>query len=403
MSVNSLDHLPASQGLTLERIASAIDQLPIQNRTMLHLLLLQYFDIPQEEIEYMAADQPDSRFLAGDQPPTKRLTKEAIQNVADRVAQYRLFLRQKRERPAMQIACLQRQISRADRILAMMEQLLASRFSIEASRIQTAKDQAFSVSIKQERRKLDAEWSRHALSEDDYQTQRLLLEYQLLVRKRRHYARRLITAKQEFQSASTTPLKDHEIAHIWGIPLGSLVSRKVKALHHYLTKIQETIQTSADGASTQNPQSSARPDYWKETFTVLSRRPIERSIVSYDGLERTEETLMSKLQALAKGVMAEEEESKFWTTITKIHDSEHSGMWGSHARSIFALQRLAAIQNELDDSDEGIEEEILNRINPKQLEESVAGPSQDQPQELSEEALGVLRSFMGEIDDKRTR
>ena len=28
----------------------------------------------------------------------------------------------------------------------------------------------------------------------------------------------------------TLPLKDHEIAHVWGIPLGSLAARKVKSL-----------------------------------------------------------------------------------------------------------------------------------------------------------------------------
>ncbi|RMH31479.1 MAG: hypothetical protein D6690_16030, partial [Nitrospirae bacterium] len=382
---------PSSQqtvpsALTYELISSAIDQLSIQHRTMLHLLLLQYFDVSQEEIEYMAADQPDSRFLAGNQPATKRLTKEAIQHVTDRVGQYRLFLRQKRERPALQITCLQRQISRTDMILAVIERLLTSRFSVEPSRLEACKQQAFSVLVKQERRKLDAAWKQHELSEDEYKIRRLLLEYQIFVRKRRQYTRRLTVAKQEFQFASTTPLKDHEIAHIWGIPLGSLASRKVKALEHYLTKIQEMLEQASPTAN-QNPVSTHRPNYWQDTFLVLSRRPIERSIVSYDGLERTEENLMLKLRAFAEGTMAEEEDSKFWTTITKIQDSEHSGMWASHSRSIFALQRLIAIHNDLDSSEDAIEEEIIARIDPQRLDEPVPGHTIERPQELSEEAL----------------
>lgn len=399
-------HSPRSQqtmpaALTYELIASAIDQLSIQHRTMLHLLLLQYFDISQEEIEYMAADQPDSRFLAGNQPTTKRLSKEAIQNVTDRANQYRLFLRQKRERPALQITCLQRQISRTDAALAVIKRLLTTQFSVDSPRLEACQNDAFSVLVKQERRKLDTAWKQQELSEDEYKTRRLLLEYQIFLRKRRQYLRRLTVAKQEFQFASTAPLKDHEIAHIWGIPLGSLASRKVKALEQYLTKIQELVEQTSD-APAHNTATAHPLNYWQETFVVLSRRPVERSIVSYDGLERTEENLMLKLRAFAEGTMAEEEESKFWTTITKVQDSEHSGMWASHSRSIFALQRLAAIHNELDSSEQAIEEEIVARIDPQRLEERTSRRAIEHPQELSEEALGVLRSFVGEIDDKRT-
>ena len=55
----------------LEHIETALKALPVQSRTMLQLLLLQYVDVTQEEIDYMATDQPDSRFLAGKQPQTK--------------------------------------------------------------------------------------------------------------------------------------------------------------------------------------------------------------------------------------------------------------------------------------------------------------------------------------------
>ena len=52
-----------STSLTFEQIQKTLEGLPIQNRTMVRLLLLQYFDVHQDEIDYMATDQPDSRFL----------------------------------------------------------------------------------------------------------------------------------------------------------------------------------------------------------------------------------------------------------------------------------------------------------------------------------------------------
>ena len=47
--------------LTPELIASTIEQAPIQGRIMLKLLLLQHFDITEEEITHIAADRPDPR------------------------------------------------------------------------------------------------------------------------------------------------------------------------------------------------------------------------------------------------------------------------------------------------------------------------------------------------------
>ena len=55
--------------IEFEHIESALQALPIQNRTMIQLLLLQYIDVTQEEIDYMATDQPDSRFYSRETTP----------------------------------------------------------------------------------------------------------------------------------------------------------------------------------------------------------------------------------------------------------------------------------------------------------------------------------------------
>ncbi|MDH5776369.1 MAG: hypothetical protein OEZ57_15810, partial [Nitrospirota bacterium] len=92
--------------IPFEHIESSLNALPIQSRTMLQLLLLQYIDVTQDEIDYMATDQPDSRFLAGKQPQGKTISLEAVQNVTSRSNQYKGYYRQKRERPGMHVEFL---------------------------------------------------------------------------------------------------------------------------------------------------------------------------------------------------------------------------------------------------------------------------------------------------------
>ena len=382
--------------IQFEQIESSLQALPIQSRTMLQLLLLQYIDVTQEEIDYMATDQPDSRFLAGKQPQGKSISLEAVQNVTSRSNQYKSYYRQKRERPGMHVDFLKESLALLDRKIRIAERLLLEDFNTDEERLKTAKSQAPSVLLRQELRKLDRAWEREEIPQKDYQTQRLLLEYQALLRRRAIFRRRYKISQQEFVTAGTSSLKDHEIAHVWGIPLGSLAGRKVKALEQFLTLLQKHQDTSS--ASNENMQPL---DLWRETFNTLAQRPIERSLVEYDGLEKTEETLMGKLEAFVSGMMSETEESKFWTSITKVNDTEFSGSWASHARSILAFQRLHALMNDMDFSDEALEDEIKAKITPKLPDDQIATEEEEKPVELGEQGLGVLNSFIGEQDDKR--
>ena len=386
-----------STTLRFEHIESTLQSLPLQSRAMLQLLLLQYMDVSQEVIDYMASDQPDSRFLSGTQPKGKTISLEAVQNVASRANQYKGYYRQKRERPGRHIEFLTQALTIIDRTIRIAERLLTSDFAADENALQSAKAQAPSILLRQEQRKLQRAWDNQELTPKDYQAQRLLLEYQSLLRRRGILRRRLKIAQQDFLTAGNSPLKDHEIAHVWGIPLGSLAARKVKALQQFLTGLQQNLE----GSST--PNGASQPiDLWKETLHLLSQRPVERSIVEYDGLEKTEEGLMDKLRAFVSGTMSEPEESKFWTSITKVNDTEFSGTWKSHARSILAFQRLHALLNDMDFSEGGLEEELRVKIYPKLPDDQLATPeSEEKPVELSEMGLGVLNAFAGEQDDKR--
>ncbi|MDR4492990.1 MAG: hypothetical protein AB7P17_02180 [Nitrospirales bacterium] len=385
--------------LTFEHIESTIESLPIQNRTMIRLLLLQYFDLQQDEIDFMATDQPDSRFRAGNQPQAqKTLSLEAVRNITSRANQYRTFYRQKRERPGMHLQFIEQTLALVNRSLQMIQRLLVEDMEASEEELQEARSQAFLVLIRQEIRKLSRAWEAQEIPAKDYQRKRLLLEFQALLRKQSLLRRRLRFSKQEFLTAGSTPLKDHEVGHIWGIPLGSLAARKVKALQQFLTGIQAKVETASPGNSNAQPI-----DFWRETFQVLSNRPFDRSIVEYDGLERTEDKLMEKLNVFLSGAMTEQEESKFWTSISKVNDSEFSGSWRSHARSILAFQRLQALLHDTDSSDEALKEDILARVTPKALDDQLATPdAEEKSVELGEVGLGVLNAFAGEIDDKRS-
>ena len=110
MTTTTLTHSP----LTSELIESVIEALPVQSRIMVRLLLLQYLEPAEDDIQFIVEDQPDSRFMAGDQPQVKKSLVAAIREVTDRIAQYSGFLRQKRERPWLQVECLKKQIALTD-------------------------------------------------------------------------------------------------------------------------------------------------------------------------------------------------------------------------------------------------------------------------------------------------
>ncbi|HNP59541.1 MAG TPA: hypothetical protein PKM72_01810 [Nitrospirales bacterium] len=382
--------------LRFEHIESAIQTLPTQGRTMLQLLLLQYLDLSPESIAYMVNDQPDSRFQAGNQPKGNPLSLEAERNITSRANQYRDYYRQKRERPGMHIEFLTQELKILDETIQIAERLLTSEFGLTQNGLQDAKTQAPSILLRQELRKLDRGWDNQELSTKEYQAQRLVLEYQSLLRRRGIFRRRLKFAQNDFIVSGNSPLQDHEIAHIWGIPLGSLVARKVKALQQFLTELQKHQDKHSA------PDEPLQPiNLWKEALDFLSQRPFEKSMVEYDGLGKTEEALLDQLRAFVEGSMSEPEESKFWTSITKVNDTEFSGTWLSQARSILAFQRLNALLNDMDFSDEGLEESLRVKIYPQLPDDQLAPESDDKPIELSEKGVGVLNYFAGEQDDKR--
>jgi hypothetical protein len=376
---------------TATTIESAIAAMPIQGRIMLRLILLQYLDVTQDEIEYMAADRPDPRCVTGTKPTHNMITKEAIKAVRDKRDEYRRSVRLLRERTWLQCECLKQLASLRDAMADRAGQLLLLRFGQDRDALDALRAQARTALPRPAIRILDQRWDADEITAEEYQRQRLGIELQTHLRLAEKYRKRLDLAERERQTANYTPLQDHEIGHIWGIPAGSLAARKVKYLAQYLQTLQTLIQREAPAKDTVTPPL----DLWKETFSALAQLPVERSLSTYDGLERTESALLDKLTSIAWGSLTEEVESKFWLSL--VHGGTSNALLSEWGRSLFGLQRLAAILADLERSPDAFDEELLKRTAPKAKTESVA-LLEEKPAEpvLGEMGEHVLRSMLGE-------
>ena len=378
--------------LTADIIRSTIDTMPMQGRIMLRLILLQHFDITDEELLYIVADQPDPRCVSGTKRIHDVLTKESIKAVTGRRDQYRRQVRLKRERTWLQCESLQRLQRLREGLAERARILLTKRFALSTETLDALETSARTVLPRPAIRLLEQRWEDNEITAENYQQQRLSIEYQTQLRMAEKYCKRLNLAERERQTAIYAPLLDHEIGHVWGIPAGSLTARKVKYITQYLQTLQAKLQAGSSGLAT----TTAPLDLWKETFAVLAEQPVERSLSTYDGLEKTESALIDKLTLMVWGSLAEESEVKFWTSL--VFGASSNAMHSEITRNLFGLQRLTAILNDMDTSIEALDEELLTRTAPRQKLEVAALDSSAEPaaQELSEAQAQILSSMRGE-------
>jgi hypothetical protein len=369
-------------------IQEVITSLPVQGRIILQLLLIQYLDVTHEEILYMVADRPDPRCVSGKKPVTT-MTQESITAMIDRRNEYRRRARLRRERTWLQCVALSHQAQMAGALATRAAALLTAR-GVSSETIGRLTSEARSAVPSTTLRLLEEGWERNEISAEDYQKHRLVVEMQTQLRFAERFTKRLNLAQREQHTSDRTTLHDHEIGHIWGIPAGTLAARKVKFLAQYLTALQAKCSGAAAG-----PSNSLSLDLWNQTLQVLSRTPIERSIATYDGLERTESALLEKLLAYALIRIPEAVETKFWNSL--VYGASSNAMHSETTRTLFGLQRLVSIQKDVDASDEALDEELLKRTTPISKEpESLAAPHEGGPVEITELQQHILHNFIGE-------
>ena len=381
-----------TSSLTTEMIEEVIAGLPIQGRIILRLLLIQYLDITHEEILYMVADRPDPRCVSGKKPVTT-MTQESITAMIERRDEYRRRVRLRRERTWLQCVALNNQVRTASALAARAAALLTAH-GVSSETIERLTGEARSAVPSTTLRLLEERWDRHEIPAEEYQKHRLVIEMQTQLRFAERFKKRLELAQREQHTSDCTVLADHEIGHIWGIPAGTLAARKVKFLAQYLTVLQTKCSGVAAGPD------SLSLDLWKDTLQVLSRTPVERSIATYDGLERTESALLEKLAAYALIRIPEAVETKFWNSL--VYGASSNAVHSETTRTLFGLQRLVSVQKDLDAGDEALDEELLKRTAPISEEsESVANQHAAGPSELTELQQHILRSFTGDDSSGR--
>ena len=375
--------------LTVGVIEEVIASLPIQGRIILKLLLIQHFDVTHEEILFMVSDRPDPRCVSGKKPITT-MTQESITAMTSRRDEYRRRARLRRERTWLQCVALKKLAGTAEAMAGCATSLLAAR-GLSTGTIENLKSQARAAVPRPMLRTLEERWEKDEVSAEEYQTYRLAIELQTLLRFAERFRKRLGLAERERQTSNQTVLQEHEIGHIWGLPAGTLAARKVKFLSHYLL----ALQTKLSGIP--SPPNSLPPlDLWNDTMAVLAASPIERSIATYDGLEQTESALIEKLTAYVSIGVAEEIEVKFWNSL--VYGASSNAMHSELTRTLFGLQRLVSIQNDLDQSSDTLEQELLRRTAP--IPREPVGALQNQAEvervEITELQKQILHNFIGE-------
>lgn len=384
-------HALVTSPLTTEMIEETIAGLPIQGRIILRLLLLQYLDVTHDEILFMVADRPDPRCVSGKKPVTT-MTQESITAMIERRNEYRRRVRLRRERTWLQCVALTHLVRMADTLAMRTAALLADR-GVSSDTIHDFKTQARSAVPSTTLRLLGEAWDKNEINSDEYQNHRLVVEMQTQLRFAERFKKRLALAERERQSSDLTTLQDHEIGHIWGIPASTLAARKVKFLAQYLLAIQSKCSGSAPLAGRHGVPSQ---DLWKETMQVLSQRPIERSIPTYDGLERTESALIEKLTAYAVLAVPEATETNLWNSL--VYGASSNAMHTELTRTLFGLQRLVAIQKDLDTTHEALDEMLLARSRPpsKEAAEPASREREAGLGELTDLQHQILHNFIGE-------
>ena len=375
--------------LTPQVIDDVIARMPMQGGILLKLLLIQYRDITHDEILYMVADRPDPRCVSGTKPITT-MTQESIAAMTSRRDEYRQRARLRRERTWLQCITLKHLAATAGAMADRAASLLMDR-GVSAERVAELKAQARSAVPRPALRILDEQWDKGEIEADDFQKYRLAIELQTLLRFEERLKKRLVLAERERRTSDQTILQDHEICHIWGIPAGTLAARKVKFFSQYLLALQARLSGTPS-----LPHSAPPLNLWNDTMVVFSESPIERSIATYDGLEQTESALIEKLEAYVTIGIPEATELKFWNSL--VYGASSNAMHSEITRTLFGLQRLAAIQQETDTSPEALDHILLTRTapTPKESADAIKNQQERSVSELTEMQKHILHNFFGE-------
>ena len=347
MSTTASITAPPSPALTREQIEAVIASLQPVQRIMIRLLLLPFMTPSSDDIFFMARERSEPHNRSGGNIATafggntairrekiNGVPKDWIDSVGNRALLYQSQLRENLGRLTLLAAFFQDYLSGLQPELDAMEQLLATECEMSQESLDDLRAQARLAPLTYSLKKLAARADKQEVEEEDYRRERLSLEYQAHLRRRARFKKRLDQTSVERQAVLLTSLSDEFLAEVWGLAVGPIRNRRVKAIQAYLSALATALHASPDQASmtaainagigpklsggSLNEGFSSKPvdlcgDLWSLTVQALAAElmiPVASKPCSHPGGEM--KSLVVKLRDLATYGLGEDEEVKVW-------------------------------------------------------------------------------------------
>ncbi len=416
MSTSASITAPPNPTLTRERIETVIASLQPVQRIMIRLLLLPYMTPSPDDIFFMARERTEPNMRAGGNIATafghnldirrekiNGVPKDWLVSVEYRALQYQGQLRENLVRLNFLADFFQNYLTGLQPEIAAMERLLSTECEMSQESLDDLRAQARLSPLTYALKKLAARADKQEVEEEDYRRERLSLEYQAHLRRRDRFKKRFDQVKVERQAALLSSLSDEFLSEIWGLAVGPVRNRRVKAIQAYLSALATALHASPDQASmtaavnagigpklpggSKNEGVGSKPvdlsgDLWSLTVHALATElmaPVASPPCVHP--EGGTKSLAAKLRGLATYELGEDEEVKIW------------------ARTAQCLNCVTALRSAQQES--GVldrqAEEVLSQIKTR-----TAMPRKETPEAVQEKAQ-VVHEEAGISLDERLR
>ena len=347
MSTSASITAPPNPTLTREQIEAVIASLQPVQRIMIRLLLLPYMSPSPDDIFFMARERTEPNMRAGGNIATafggnadirrekiNGVPKDWLVSVEYRALQYQTQLRGNLVRLNVLTDFFQDYLTGIQPEIDAMEHLLSTECEMSRESLDDLRAQARLSPLTYALKKLAARADKQEVEEEDYRRERLSLEYQAHLRRRDRFNKRLDQVTVERQAALLSSLSDEFLAEVWGLAVGPIRNRRVKAVQAYISALSAALKSGLNPAGftaavnagigpklaggSKNEGVSSRPvdlsgDLWSLTVHALAvelMSPVASKPCAHpDGGMKS---LAAKLRGLATYELGEDEEVKIW-------------------------------------------------------------------------------------------
>ena len=380
MSTSASITAPPNPTLTREQIEAVIASLQPVQRIMIRLLLLPYMSPSPDDIFFMARERTEPNMRAGGNIATafggnadirrekiNGVPKDWLVSVEYRALQYQTHLRENLIRLNLLSDFFQDYLDGLQPEIDAMERLLSAECELNRESLNDLQAQAKLSPLTYALKKLAVRAEKQEVEEEDYRRERLSLEYQAHLRRRDRFKKRLNQVKVERQAALLSSLSDEFLAEIWGLAVGPVRNRRVKAVQAYISALAAALKSGLNPASltaavnagigsklaggSKNEGFSSKPvdlsgDLWSLTIHALAvelMSPVAPKPCTPHPESGTK-ALAAKLRGLATYELGEDEEVKIWartvqcfTCVTSLRTTQQeSGLLDRQAEEVLS-------------------------------------------------------------------